>query len=235
MNQPRVVPFGDQALLAILGDEIDLVLNARVHALAAAVRLERERTEAPWGMPVPAYASLLVPYDVHRLSLASATHRLEALLRAADGVAAGAAAEPGNDPGAAAKTLPTVEIPVRYGGEDGPDLAEVARRTDLPEARVVELHAGVTYRVYMLGFVPGFAYLGTLPEELALPRRDEPRTRVPAGSVGIAGRQTAVYPAATPGGWHLIGRTDVRLWDTTADPPSLLQPGQSVRFVPQRG
>ncbi len=99
----------------------------------------------------------------------------------------------------------------------------------------MELHASVTYRVFLLGFVPGFAYLGTLPEALALPRRGSPRSRVPAGSVAIAGRQTAVYPSATPGGWHLIGRTDARMWDVTAESPSLLRPGQRVRFVPLGG
>jgi KipI family sensor histidine kinase inhibitor len=232
----QVVPFGDQALLAVLGDEIEPGLNARVHALAAAVQLERDRTDAPWGVPVPAYASLLVPYDVRRLSLASAIGRLEALLRAAtpnDG-GPGLAAAAEHLPALAAERLPALEVPVRYGGTDGPDLAEVARRTGLTEERVVELHAGVVYRVYMLGFSPGFAYLGTLPDELALPRRDEPRTRVPKGSVAIAARQTAIYPSATPGGWHLIGRTDAPVWDITSDPPALLQPGRSVRFVPQR-
>ena len=221
----QVVPFGDQALLAILGDRVDESLNARVHALAPAVREERAATDIPWAEPVPGYASLLVPYDVRRLSLADAQRRLEALM--------GEALQ-GELPLDAAD-LPVAEIPVRYGGEDGPDLADVARASGLSEQRVVELHVSTTYRVFLLGFVPGFAYLGTLPEELALPRRESPRPRVPAGSVAIAGRQTAVYPAATPGGWHLIGRTDVRMWDVTAESPSLLRPGQLVRFVPQAG
>jgi KipI family sensor histidine kinase inhibitor len=99
----------------------------------------------------------------------------------------------------------------------------------------MDLHAGTLYRVFLLGFVPGFAYLGTLPERLALPRRAEPRARVPAGSVAIAGRQTAVYPFSTPGGWHLIGRTDDQLWDPARTPPARLRPGQSVRFVPTLG
>jgi KipI family sensor histidine kinase inhibitor len=232
MPAGRIVPFGDQALLAILGDEIDAGLNARVHGLAAAVRLERERGEAPWGTPVPAYASLLVPYDVRRLSLASATGRMQALL---DAVATDEASsgETSSGEAAAAFGLPELEIPVSYGGEDGPDLADVARRTGMTEARVLELHSSVAYRVFMLGFAPGFAYLGSLPEELVLPRRDEPRTRVAAGSVAIAGRQTAVYPTASPGGWHVIGRTDLRLWDLAAEPPSLMQPGQTVRFTPR--
>jgi len=224
-SAPQVVPFGDQALLAILGDRVDESLNARVHAVATAVREERAATHIPWGEPVPGYASLLVPYDVRRLSFVDAQRRLEALV--------GEALQGELPPDAA--DLPVAEILVRYGGEDGPDLADVARTAGLSERRVVELHASTTYRVFLLGFVPGFAYLGTLPEALALPRREAPRPRVPAGSVAIAGRQTAVYPTATPGGWHLIGRTDVRMWDVTAESPSLLRPGQLVRFLPQAG
>lgn len=219
----RVVPFGDQALLAVLGETIDAAVNARVHGLAEAVRGERGRDGVPWGEPVSGYASLLVPYDVRRLSFGDARRRLEALLDLAL-----LADVPLDDANA-----PITEIPVRYGGNGGPDLAEVADRTGMSEAQVVERHASMTYRVFLLGFVPGFAYLGTLPEELALPRRDAPRPRVPAGSVAIAARQTAVYPSSTPGGWHLIGRTDVRMWDAGAESPALLLPGQLVRFVPQ--
>ncbi len=127
---------------------------------------------------------------------------------------------------------PLFEIPVRYGGLDGPDLAEVAERTGRSEAEVVALHAGPEYRVYLVGFVPGFPYLGVLPDELALPRRATPRVQVPAGSVAIAGRQTGIYPSPTPGGWHLIGRTDAPIWDARRDPPALLAPGARVLFVP---
>jgi KipI family sensor histidine kinase inhibitor len=108
----------------------------------------------------------------------------------------------------------------------------VAERTSLTPEQVVEAHASVDYACFFLGFTPGFGYLGVLPPELELPRRDEPRTRVPAGSVAIAGRQTAVYPSPTPGGWHLIGHTDAVLWDVHRDPPALLTPGDRVRFVP---
>ena len=126
------------------------------------------------------------------------------------------------------------EVPVRYGGEDGPDLLDVARATGLDPRRVVELHAGREYTAFMLGFVPGFAYLGPLPPELAVGRRATPRTRVPAGAVAIASGQTAVYPAATPGGWHLIGRTTVSLFDPAADPPAL-HPARRPRPVRGRG
>jgi KipI family sensor histidine kinase inhibitor len=121
------------------------------------------------------------------------------------------------------------EIPVRY---DGPDLTDVALRTGLSEREVIARHAARTYTVTCLGFVPGFGYLGDLDPALVLPRRAEPRRRVPAGSVAIAGTQTAVYPLETPGGWHLIGRTTVVMFDVAADPPAILAAGDTVRFAP---
>jgi len=127
-----------------------------------------------------------------------------------------------------------IEIPVIYGGEGGPDLAEVARHSGLSEKQVVELHASVDYVVWFLGFQPGFPYLGSLPERLHTPRRGEPRLRVPAGSVGIGGPQTGIYPLSTPGGWQLIGLTPVKLFDPHRDEPILLRPGDSVRFIPQK-
>ena len=129
---------------------------------------------------------------------------------------------------------PTIELPVRYGGEDGPDLPALAEWARCSVDEVVERHATRTYRVYMLGFVPGFAYLGRVDSSIAAPRHRRPRERVPPGSVGIAGEQTGVYPIATPGGWQLIGRTDAVMFDSTRVPASLLQPGDLVRFVPQR-
>jgi inhibitor of KinA len=209
----EVLPFGDQAVLAVLGDQIDVDLNARVHALAEAVS-----GRDGLGVPVAAYASVLVPFDLERLSMDQAIARVQ---RAADETHL---AKPVDGP--------LIEIPVRYGSDCGPDLLDVAERTGLSVQRVIELHSGAVYRVYILGFVPGFAYLGTLPDELVLPRRAEPRVRIPAGSVAIAASQTAVYPSETPGGWHLIGRTHVRLWDPLQEPPATLMPGTRVRFVP---
>ncbi len=162
-----------------------------------------------------------MPFDPERLDPAAARERLEAV------VATTSRLPLGPDRGGR-----LVEIPVRYGGPDGPDLSEVAERLGLDVEAVVRAHAARTYRVYLLGFVPGFAYLGTLPQRLVLPRRPTPRPTVPPGSVGIAATQTAVYPVATPGGWHLIGRTDLPLWDPEADPPARLAPGDRVRFVP---
>ncbi|MCT9842828.1 5-oxoprolinase subunit PxpB [Leclercia tamurae] len=127
-----------------------------------------------------------------------------------------------------------IEIPVVYGTAAGPDLGEVARHAGLSEKQVVELHSSIDYVVWFLGFQPGFPYLGGLPEQLATPRRDEPRLQVPAGSVGIGGAQTGIYPLATPGGWQLIGHTPLPLFDPDRDEPVLLRPGDTVRFIPQK-
>jgi 5-oxoprolinase (ATP-hydrolysing) subunit B len=127
-----------------------------------------------------------------------------------------------------------IEIPVIYGGEQGPDLNEVAQHSGLTPKQVVELHASVDYVVWFLGFQPGFPYLGGLPERLAMPRRAEPRLLVPAGSVGIGGAQTGIYPLATPGGWQLIGLTSQPLFDPHKEDPVLLRPGDTLRFVPQK-
>lgn len=126
-----------------------------------------------------------------------------------------------------------VQIPVYYGGDAGPDLASVAAHTGLSCSEVIACHSAARYTVFFLGFQPGFAYMGGLPAQLATPRRAEPRLAVPAGSVGIGGEQTGIYPATSPGGWHLIGRTDLTLFDPQRVQPSLLLPGDSVRFVPQ--
>jgi KipI family sensor histidine kinase inhibitor len=123
-------------------------------------------------------------------------------------------------------------VPVVYGGEHGPDLAEVAALTGLPPAEVVDRHASADVVVLFLGFAPGFAYVGDLPEVLRVPRLDTPRTRTPAGSVAIAGAMTGIYPAALPGGWRVIGRTPISLFDARRDPPAYLAPGDAVRFVP---
>ena len=126
---------------------------------------------------------------------------------------------------------PIVEIPTTY---DGPDLGDVAAKTDLSTTAVIELHSGREYLVYCVGFAPGFTYCGALDDQLVVPRRASPRARVAAGSVGIAGSQTGIYAVESPGGWNLIGRTDLRLFDPAADPPARFQPGDRLRFVPVR-
>ena len=127
-----------------------------------------------------------------------------------------------------------IEIPVIYGGEQGPDLESVARHTGMTPHEVVGCHSGIDYTVYFLGFQPGFPYLGGMPEQLAMPRHGEPRLSVPAGSVGIGGSQTGIYPLATPGGWQLIGQTPLAMFDPTRSSPTFLLPGDHVRFVPQK-
>jgi KipI family sensor histidine kinase inhibitor len=231
--EPRIVPFGDAAVLIVLGEGVDPAVNRRVHRLAARVR-ELAATEPGFGPPVPAYASLLVPVDPIEPGAVVAAARLARLVRDADApgpdvISAGRNADGGPEP----RVRPPIEIPVRYGGPDGPDLPAVAEATRLTEAEVIERHAGEIYDVWFLGFAPGFAYLGSVPEAIAVPRRPTPRVRVPAGSVGIAGRLTAVYPGDLPGGWQLLGRTRERLWDPRRDPPARLRPGDRVRFVPE--
>jgi KipI family sensor histidine kinase inhibitor len=216
----RVVPFGDEAVLVTLGDRVDPEIARRARALVTA--LDRARADGiPIRPPVLGYASLLVSFDLEALGSVEALAVVARIVERA--VREPAIVSPSPDAGR------LVEIPTRYDGED---LSVVAELTGLSEARVVEAHTSTEYEVYMLGFAPGFAYLGVLPPELAVPRRPSPRPRVPRGSVAIAERQTAVYSRETPGGWRLIGRTDVALWDARADRPALLAPGDRVRFVP---
>lgn len=207
-------PCGDRSLLIYVGEGIDPTVNDRVHSLARAIR----QTGHPALVEVTAsYHAVLVEYDPVRLRL----DQLEELtLLAAQGLDA-ALVEPR-----------TVVLPVCYGGELGPDLGTVAAHAGLPSAEVVARHSGSAYRVYCLGFSPGFPYLGGLDPAIHTPRLAEPRTKVPGGSVGIGGSQTGIYPAPSPGGWQLIGRTPARLFDPYREAPALLEPGAFVRFDP---
>jgi inhibitor of KinA len=203
----RIQPLGDTALLAELGTRLDTALNTRAIALAAALKKRRDVRHA-----IAGYASVTVHFDPNQAthdSLAAAIKRLAAKR------------PPMEEPGRLHR------IPVTY---DGPDLADVAARLDLSPEKIIELHTRPIYRVFMVGFVPGWAYLGPLADELELPRRDVPRTQVPAGSVAIAGRQSGIYPLPTPGGWHLIGRTSVKLFLPDSDPPCLFRAGDRVKF-----
>lgn len=207
----HIAAAGDRALLVTLGRSIDPELLGQVLALDQALQDRR-----PSGLlsTVPAYASLLCTYDPGVTDAA----RLEDSIRKFEGRV-----------DASIPSGPVVDVPTRY---DGPDLADVALKTNLTPAGVIDLHAGREYLVYCVGFAPGFTYCGPLPNELSVPRLASPRTRVPAGSVGIAGRQTGVYAVESPGGWNLIGRTALRLFDPSANPPARVKPGDRLRFVP---
>jgi KipI family sensor histidine kinase inhibitor len=210
----EIRPASDRSLLVSFGDEISIDAHRQVRALVGALREASGRVLNLH----PAFASVLIDFDPRRIS-----HRqMEALVRERMATA----------PETAAWETRTVEIPVSYEGECGPDLEAVARHTGLTPARVVELHASASYLVYFLGFSPGFPYLGGLPVELATPRLATPRKRVPAGSVAIGGSQTGIYPMESPGGWRIIGRTTLPLFDPEADPPALLRMGDHVRFTP---
>jgi KipI family sensor histidine kinase inhibitor len=218
----RIKAYGDAALLVTLGDAVDADVLFAVGALARDIRALQDEG-VPIGVPVPGLTTLLVPFDPRAVSLEALSDRLAPMVAALG--------RRGGDPDAAASGT-VIDIAVHYGGADGLDLPQVAERAGLTPAQVVEAHASTIYRVLLLGFQPGFAYLGDLPDALVLPRRDTPRTRVLAGSVGIAGRRTGVYPFDGPGGWQLIGRTDQVMWDVTRDRPSLLRTGDRVRFTP---
>ncbi len=233
--EPRVLAFGDAAVLVELSTTVDLAVNRRAHRLTR--NLSRQLAgQAAWGRPVAGIASLIVPFDLLTIEPTRARATIERLV-AATGHGEAGDAEPsgGSEVASAASGTPVgpIELAVRYGGVDGPDLDGVADRLGLSSAGLVDLHASTIYDVLAIGFLPGFAYLGPLPDALRLARRDTPRTVVPAGSVAIADAMTAVYPTESPGGWHVIGRTAAQLWDPTADPPALLGAGRRVRFVPE--
>lgn len=212
----HISPLGDKALLLEIPGAIDEETLARIRALIT--QLDRARIPGLTDV-VPGYSSVAVHYEPLVIT--------QAAMRAA----IAAAVEPPVDP-AVLQAPRTIEIPVAYGGDDGPDLDPLAARHAMSSAEVVALHCAPTYTVHMIGFVPGFPYLGGLDPRLATPRRPTPRTLVPAGSVGIGGDQTGVYPVASPGGWHLIGRTPLALFDAARAEPALLRVGDRVRFVP---
>jgi inhibitor of KinA len=218
----RISPLGDSALRLEFGAGIDESTHGRVQAACAAL----EEAVVPGVRElVPAYTTLTIHYNPAAVFAAGAPAEDLAgwlALRVEQAVA--------RSRRAAAPAGRRVEIPVCYGGEFGPDLARVAAQAGLAEAEVIRRHAAAEYRVALVGFSPGFPYLLGLPAELATPRHARPRTAVPAGSVAIAGEQTGVYPLSSPGGWNLIGRTTLRLFDPLADPPALLQTGDRVRF-----
>ena len=214
MEKVRFLPCGDQAVTVEWGSTIDERINRQVHAFARKVE---ELSHPAITEVVPTYRSATVHYRPEVLSYEELKQLLLSLTQ-------GGIEE--------TEELPVVEIPVCYGGEYGPDLEEVAQHCSLTPEEVIARHTAPTYRIYMLGFTPGFPYLGGMDPSIAAPRRKEPRIHIPAGSVGIAGEQTGVYPIVSPGGWQLIGRTPLRLFDPQREQPILLSAGAGIRFVP---
>ena len=213
MSAFRIVPAGDSALVVEFDERIDPEVNARTIACAEAIVAAGV---AGVRDVVPTYRSVAVYFDPLHTDHDALMNCLEAQ---------------GGNPAVERLTPRTpLRIPVCYGGELGPDLTGVAMFAGVPESDVVRVHTAATYRVFMLGFVPGFAYLGSVDQRIAMPRRSAPRVRVPAGSVGIAGEQTGVYPAETPGGWQLIGRTPIKPLDPLRDDPFLMKAGDAVQF-----
>ena len=211
----RFQPASDQSLLVYLGRQISLDVHQRVIKLLRL--LEREPIAAVRNLH-PAYCSLLIEFDALKLR----HEELETILLSyLDRLEDSPLPEPRQ-----------IQIPVCYGANFGPDLSDVCTTLGISPKQAIEFHASVTYAVYFLGFIPGFAYLGELPQALVMPRLIEPRRSVPAGSVGIAGNQTGVYPFATPGGWRLIGRTPIKMFHGGESATSLLSIGDHVRFIP---
>lgn len=217
-DAPKLIPAGDQALVVELGDGIDPALNRRVHDLTHLVKERRLQGVVDL---TPTYRSLLLQYDATETSLGEISDAIRDLQ---------------DEPGTGSLEQPlVVHLPTLYGGEHGPDLEYIAERAGVSVEEAVNIHSSEDYLVYMMGFTPGFPYLGGLDERLATPRLETPRQEIVAGTVGIAESQTGVYPVSSPGGWRLIGRTPLRLFDPSRESPSLLSAGNFLRFVPIDG
>jgi inhibitor of KinA len=216
LSPPDFSPVGSSALLLSLSAEISLPVNRRILALDACLSRKPFDGILEW---VPGYTTMLVFYDPVVLNFSKAQAFVASCLLETDQYTT--------------LTARQITIAVIYGGEVGPDLETLADYHGISPSDVVRLHSKSIYRVGMMGFTPGFAYLIGLDTKLATPRRESPRTHVPAGTVGIAGSQTGIYPIASPGGWQLIGRTEAGLYKPESDRPFLLSPGDEVRFVPQ--
>jgi len=205
----KITPLGDAALYVELGQRVDTALNSRAIKLAGLLQARRDVREA-----IAGYASVVVHYDPEQITARGLVAAIQKLF------------------GTRADSVPPGRlhrIPVFY---DGPDLEETAQALELSPEKLIKLHSEATYRCFMVGFVPGWAFLGPLPERLRLPRRKVPRKAVPPGSVAIATAQTGIYPLPSPGGWHLIGRTEVKVLLPNSDPPCLLRTGDRIRFFP---
>jgi KipI family sensor histidine kinase inhibitor len=213
-QEPRFSAGGDRAIFVEFGDAIDPELNRRVRHLTLAI----QKKKIPGIIEtVPTYRSLLIYFEPRQINAQKLRETLRSLTQPL-----------------AESELPRpklLEIPTVYGGEYGPDLEFVAAHNGLSVTEVVRIHTSTPYLIYMIGFMPGFPYLGGMSPKIATPRLETPRTKIPAGSVGIAGNQTGIYPAESPGGWRLIGRTPLKLFDPSREPPALFQAGDYLTFV----
>jgi inhibitor of KinA len=216
MQKIRMLKSGEQGLVVEFGTEIDLAVNAQVHRLAKILidELPEQILEV-----APTYRSLMVYFDPLVIGRENLQENIARYLTGLETVAA------------ASDTMRVITIPVSYGGEFGPDLEFVARHNSVTEDEVIAIHTSTPYLVYMLGFTPGFPYLGGMPERIAAPRLKTPRVKIPAGSVGIAGQQTGIYPIESPGGWQLIGRTPLMIFNPSAKSPFLFAAGDTLQFA----
>lgn len=213
-------PLGDNSIIIELGDDISREIQQKVKKVSSFF----EEHSFDWMIEtVPGFTTVAVFYDPSKIETATLPYETvcEELTTLLEGLSVDQDAEPR-----------IVEIPVCYGGELGPDLEEVAEHNGITPEEVIDIHSNGEYTVYMIGFAPGFPYIGGMSEKIAAPRRKNPRLKIPAGSVGIAGKQTGVYPIETPGGWQLIGRTPRKLFLPDGNTPSLLQAGDQIKFVP---
>lgn len=215
MTYPQIKITGDTSVAVVFGNEISEKINTEIRAFDEA--LAEEQIDGIYET-VPTYCTLMIHYAPEKILFGELKEKLEKLLEVSH----------------KAKKISTVimEIPVLYGGEYGPDIAFVAEHNNMTEDEVIKIHSEAEYLIYMLGFTPGFSYMGGMDERIATPRLKTPRVVIPAGSVGIAGKQTGIYPIDSPGGWQLIGRTPVRLYDANRDVPILLDAGLHVKFIP---
>jgi inhibitor of KinA len=212
----RFLNAGDSGLVIEFGNEISEGINRRVSYMTG--KLDQAKLPGILDI-VPSYRSILVNFDPLRISARDITGTVTA---AAGDFSASSEAAGGE----------VIEIPVCYGGDKGPDMDFISAHTGLPPEEVIRIHSSVEYLIYMIGFTPGFPYLGGMPKEIATPRLQKPRALIPAGSVGIAAGQTGIYPVESPGGWQLLGRTPLKIFDCNREPPFLLAAGNYLKFVP---
>jgi len=214
IKPPRILPYGDSALLVDYEVEgYSEVANTQLHHAAKALR-----SDSVWQEIVPSYKSILCVFDLAKMTMDSATTKIKKTL-----------SQTPKTPQFSGKII---EIPVVYGGKYGPDMAAIKKSSGLTQSQIIDTHSGQDYRVCMMGFIPGFCFLSEIPPALQHPRHPSPRANVPAGSVGIAGWQTGIYGLDSPGGWQIIGRTPLKLFDKTREDLFLMEAGDTLRFIP---